>query len=118
MNVGIPSQYFRAPSMKSFVASTFLDGIHVYGYVDPMLQPVCLYARLIQGYEPLGILGGSMLSFSLSFLTHFQTAILETLGTSDEDLAALLRLHAWMYKAKPSTLSSNGILPPQTRQAS
>jgi hypothetical protein len=44
----------------------------------------------------LGILGGSMRIFSLSFLTHFQTAVLETLWISDRALAALLRLDSWM----------------------
>jgi hypothetical protein len=49
--------------MKSFVASTFLARwedphgqyfipIHVYGCVDPILQPIYLYTRFIQRFEP------------------------------------------------------------------
>jgi hypothetical protein len=55
--VGVPSQYFRASSMNSFVANRFLDGntlidntslpIHVYGCVYPILQPIHLHTRLI-----------------------------------------------------------------------
>jgi len=45
----------------------------------------------------LGILEGLMLSLSLKLLTHFHTAVLETLLTSDNALAALLRLESWIY---------------------
>jgi nucleoside-diphosphate-sugar epimerase len=51
----------------------------------------------------VGIVGGSgFVGSSLaenlfkSFLTHFQTAVLETLWISDRALAALLRLDSWM----------------------
>jgi hypothetical protein len=37
-----------------------------------------------------------MFSFSLSFLTHFQVAVLEILWISERALAALLRLESWM----------------------
>jgi hypothetical protein len=47
--------------------------------------------------------------FSLSFLTHFQMAVLEILWISDRGLAVFLRLGSCMWNASPS-IFPGGIL--------
>jgi len=73
--MGLPSQYFKTFSTKKiFFVSTFLEGKTLL----------------------LCILGGLMFNLSLSFLTHFQMAVLEILWVSYRALAALLRLESCM----------------------
>ena len=50
---------------------------------------LCLKYEYTDSMRLLRILSGLMLTFPLSFPTHFQTTVLETLWTSDNALAAL-----------------------------
>jgi hypothetical protein len=87
----LPLQYFKASSTKSLVANTFLNGktlmhstsspVDVYGRVDRYSSPFTFTHFPSNATSLLGILGGLMLIFSLSFPTTSRLLSLRPCGS-------------------------------------